>query len=69
MERYITKRYDIYNTKILAVETELEKYQFKIDKILKNIENKINDIIQKRKYDTGISAEYARYRRLLLHSQ
>ena len=45
------KRYDIYNTKILAVETELEKYQFKIDKILKNFENEINEIIQKSKDD------------------
>jgi len=43
------KRYDIYNTKILGVETELEKYQFKIDKILKNIQNEINEIIQNSK--------------------
>ena len=45
------KRYDKFNNKILAVETELEKYQFKMDKVIKSVQSDIKEIITKRKDD------------------
>ena len=43
-----TEKFETFNTKIIDFKTDLEKYQFKIDKLINSMQNDIESILKEK---------------------